>query len=165
MPTIAFDSGFSKLEKTILSKTFKANCQKLGLHKHDFFVQVRKADIGPPQHYARVAHPGGKDFFHVEINENGFNLFDASSSLGHETIHMKQYVSGALKDDRRGGSYWHDAHYDPLIVMISGNDVPWEQEAWALQGEVHKHAVASLTPEERKHIDHKHSHGLNRLWK
>ena len=163
MPTIMFDDGFSKLEKTILAKTFLANAKMLDLHKNDFSVHVKKVVIkGGPKHYARVAHLA-KDFFLVEINSNGFNLFDATSALGHEAVHMKQYVSEALKDDHEG-SYWKDNFFSHLIVALSGNDVPWEQEAWELQGKLHKHAVESLNPEHRKHIDRKQSHGLDRLW-
>lgn len=162
MPTIMFDSNFSELEKTILSKTFKANSKKLEMHNDDFSVYVRKVKIkGGPKHYARVAYPE-KGTFLVEINKEGFNLFDATSSLGHETVHMKQYVDGRLKDDEEG-SYWQDALYPHFTAILAGNDVPWEQEAWGMQGELHRHAIATLSPQEREHINPEQSNGLNRL--
>ncbi len=164
MPTINFDNSFSKLEKTILTKTFMANAKYLNIFNKDFEVKVDGEHFGRPTQYARVANPK-KNYFHVEINRNGFNLFDASSSLGHETIHMKQYLEGDLSDDyTRMGSSWKNNFLPFFLIRLMGNDVPWEKEAWALQGKLHKNAVESLPPELRKHINPKHSHGLNRLW-
>jgi hypothetical protein len=164
MPKIMFDDSFSRLEKTILSKTFKANTEYLGIHNKDFEVRVSGGHFGRPTQYARVAHPK-PDLYHIEINRNGFNLFDASSSLGHETIHIKQYTEGHLVDDYdRQGTSWKNNFLPFIIVRLMGNDVPWEKEAWGLQGKVHKHAVASLAQEHRKLIDPKQSHGLNKLW-
>jgi len=162
MPTIKF-KGFSQLEKSILAKTFKANSERLDMHNDNFTVYVSRVPIqGGPKHYARVAYPK-KDLFVVELNDDGFNLFDATSALGHEAVHMKQYRAGRMKDSEEG-VHWNDNLYRPFRIALSGNDVPWEKEAWALQGELHKHAVESLSPEHRKHIKSEQSHGLNKLW-
>lgn len=161
MPKIKL-SGFSNLEKTILTKTFKANVTKLGLLKSDFKVEVSKEHLGRPGLHARVANPA-KDHFIVEINSNEFNLFDATSALGHETVHMKQHLDGTMWNDD-DGTYWNKDFYPEAIQRFLYQHLPWEKEAWAIQGELHKHAFNSLSPEERKHVDRTKSHGLRRLW-
>lgn len=161
MPKLELN-GFSKLEKSILTKTFKANCEKLGLLNADFKVEVNKEHIGRVGLHGRVCRPAENHFL-VELNSNGFNLFDATSALGHETVHMKQYTDGRLKDDN-SGCYWNEEFYHPIVTMLCYNDLPWEKEAWAMQGELHKHAFNSLSPEHRKHVDIAKSNGLSRLW-
>ncbi len=163
MATIIFDDNFSKDERVILSKTFKANCKALGLTEKDFTVQVKKKRIGDPGHYGRVNHTD-KDLFLVELNSAGYNLFDATSCLGHEAVHMKQHLDGRMID-HPDGILWCGRLYGEKLTAnrLFYKDLPWEKEAWDKQGPLHAHALCSLTKEERKRIDPNESFGLYRL--
>lgn len=165
MATIAFDATFGEAERVILSKTFKQNCRDLSIQKDDFSVQVRRASFSKnPRHYARVVQPD-KHLFLVELNSEKFNLFDATSSLGHETVHMRQQWRGDMYD-HRDGIVWKGKLF-PLYVTESRefyNSLPWEKEAWALQPKLHINAMRALNHDERQLCHPRHSNGLFRLW-
>lgn len=164
MATIAFDASFAKAERVILSKTFKQNCIDLDIWKRDFTVHVRREHIGSPGHYARVCHPD-KAYFHVELNSNKFNLFDATSALGHELVHMRQYLDNRLVDHPLG-VIWGGKLYPPHVYENRENyhDLPWEKEAWALQCDLHISAIRTLDKEQKKLCHPLQSNGLARLW-
>jgi hypothetical protein len=166
MPIIKYDGSFSYLEKAILSKTAKANLEYLGIANADFRVQIKAEKFSRPTSYAvMMQNKTDKSLFHVAINRNGFNFFDATSSQGHELVHVKQHLENRLVDDYdREGIHWNGEFWPGLITKLAGNDVPWEEEAWAIQGALHKHAVESLPLHLRGLIDRTQSHGLNRLW-
>jgi hypothetical protein len=92
MPTIKFSNVFDATTKRILAETFDIVTRKLDLHE-DFLVKVSLKHFDNTQLYARVA-PESDKLFTMEMNSNGFNLFDATASFGHELIHVQQHVKG-----------------------------------------------------------------------
>lgn len=164
MGTLLLDSSFTKLERTILHKTFRCNCRELGIDQRDFSVQVRRQHLGDPGHYAAVLQVE-PDFFDMVVNSNGFNLFDATSYFGHEAVHMKQHLHDELIDCPFG-QIWKGQLYPFHIIKDKANylKLPWEQEAFGRQVELQKAALRSLTPEEREHCHYRNSNGLVELW-
>jgi len=76
----------------------------------------------------------------MEMNSNGFNLFDATAAFGHELIHVQQHIKGWLRVKNTGkvwsdGLYWKGEFYSALHLMLNGssNCVPWKStlgNAW-----------------------------------
>lgn len=160
MGTLAFDASFSKTERVILSKTFKQNCIDLGIAKRSFMAQVRRYHIGPTERHAVVAHPSD-DFFMVELNKNGFNMFDATFALGHEAIHMHQRIMGYYKPALPFGMMWKGRIVPVSFIENPDNyeDLPWEQEAHAMDCKLHISAIHELTDEEKEICHIRHSNG------
>lgn len=146
MATIGLDDHFTKNDRIILTRTFRQNCRDLGIDKHDFVIHVRRVDLGGEHHYARVAYPA-PNFFAAEMNCNGFNLFDATSCLGHELVHVRQHLHGDLQDcDGPEGLIWKGKFWPADIVLDKKNyrNLPWEKEAFGLQGKLHLLALREL---------------------
>ena len=152
MPTVLFDDGFTQKEKTILSKTFKSNCEHLGITERDCTVAVRRENIGPRRHLGTMSCLA-PDHFMVVLNKNGFNLFEGISVLGHEATHIKQYLNGELKDVHEGCN-WCGQHFPRFICNspVAYQDLPWEREAFELQPKLHRHAIDVLERHEAKHV-------------
>jgi hypothetical protein len=150
MATILFDDNFSQKEKVILTKTFKANCERLDIDKRDCTVTVRR------DHNDRKSQQGmmtrlSPDHFLVVLNSNSFNLFNGISVLGHEVVHVAQYLRGDLTDDERG-SYWCGQHFPGFLCEIIYEHLPWEKEAFELQPKLHEHSLKTLSTDELIHV-------------
>lgn len=137
MPTLCFSEVFTAKEKTILTKTFKQNCRDLGLTDFDATIQVRKA---------RLESAGCMTFIHdcflVILNSAG-TLSDWIFTLGHELVHVRQYRTGQLRDDREtGGTYWGTTHVPALYCNSRKyyHMLPWEIEAHSLDGKLFENA-------------------------
>lgn len=150
MPTILFDDNFTAKEKVILMKTFKANCERLGITRYDCTVTVRREDIGRKSKQGAMTRVG-PDHFLVLLNSNNFNLFEGISVLGHEMVHVHQYLRGDLTDSY-AGCHWRGQVFPSLVCEILYEDLPWEKEAFGLQPALHKHAVDTLSREEGKYV-------------
>lgn len=146
MATIVLDDHFKKDERIILTKTFRQNCRDLKIDKHDFVAHIRRVDLGSCSRYARVAHPEPA-FFAVEMNDRGFNLFDATSSLGHELIHVRQHLYGHMRNTfDPDGVIWKGKFWPAEKCMDRSiyEDLPWEKEAFGAQGMLHLRALRKL---------------------
>ncbi len=152
MPTIIFDDNFNNKEKVILSKTFKANCEHLDITNHDCTVIVHRQHLGKKGHQGSMSRLAS-DHFLVLLNSNGFNLFEGISVLGHEAVHIAQYLRGDLGDDHNGCN-WRGQHFPRFICEASAayQHLPWEKEALGLQHQLHKHAIDTLPRTELGHV-------------
>src|SRR6266852_4125055 len=101
MSTTHFSDDFTAKEQNILAKTFQANCQHLGIGEADWSVIISRKKLGPKQHQGSMARVGPNTFV-VMLNSNGFNLFEGISVLGHEAVHIAQYLRGDLNDNEQG---------------------------------------------------------------
>ena len=114
MPTIEFSNAFDATNKRVLSEVFSIVIKKLDLTE-DFKVKVSMEFMDNRGLYARVAR-GGEKLFLMEMNSNGFNLFDATAAFGHELIHVQQHIKGWLrvkdtKDIFTSGMHWKGEFY------------------------------------------------------
>jgi len=169
MPTIEFSSAFDATNKRILSEVFAIVIKKLDLTE-DFKVEVSMEFMDNRNLYARVAR-GGEKLFLMEMNSNGFNLFDATAAFGHELIHVQQHMKGWLSVKDTGelfsdGLYWKGEFYPAIALMLNGgsNCVPWEIDAWKRMGELHKYVVSHLPPADAALIDITKSIGFKDIW-
>src|SRR6267142_4058088 len=69
-----FSDAFTDKEKTILVKTFQANCQHLGIDDANCTVAIHRKELGPKRHQGSMAHIA-PNMFVVLLNSEGFNLF------------------------------------------------------------------------------------------
>src|SRR5882724_12152774 len=129
MPTIEFSNAFDATNKRVLSEVFSIVIKKLDLTE-DFKVKVSMEYMDNRSLYARVAREGEKLFL-MEMNSNGFNLFDATAAFGHELIHVQQHMKGCLhvketNDIFTSGLRWKDEFYPAINLMLNGqsNCVP-----------------------------------------
>ena len=71
----------------------------------------------------------------MEHNDSGEERTDAEvaieilKTLGHELVHVKQYVKGELGTDRHGRLRYNGVHYDPQN-LLEYFDLPYEIEAY-----------------------------------
>lgn len=170
MPTIEFSSAFDATNKRVLSEVFAIVIKKLDLTE-DFKVKVSMEFMDNRSLYARVARENEKLFL-MEMNSNGFNLFDATAAFGHELIHVQQHIKGWLSVSKdtgdlfNDGLHWKGEFYSAFLLTISNgsNCVPWEIDAWKRMGELHKYVVAHLPPADAALIDITKSTGLKETW-
>lgn len=161
---IAFDASFTDVERRILQKTFRRNCLDLGIDKRDFTVHVRKFKSDNLHCFGRVANPA-PEFFAVELDSEKFNMFDATSALGHECVHIKQHLFDQLYDTEHGAVWQGQLFTDEFCNdRVNYKNLPWEQEAFGLQVALHINAICSLNKEEKQLCHIKHSKGLADLW-
>jgi hypothetical protein len=144
MPTFIFDDNFSQNEKRILAKCCKTHVTELGIHDRDCTVTIKKTKL-PSDIDAQMGsfEPG---YFAFEINSKGYHLSKAISSLGHELVHLRQFLLGHMKGDDQGGCFWKGQHIPNYICQcgLFYRDLPWEQEAWELQPKLHAKAIKNL---------------------
>ena len=55
--------------------------------------------------------------------------YEILKTLGHELVHVKQYVRGELSTDRNGLLRYNGVHYDPQN-LLEYFDLPYEIEAY-----------------------------------
>jgi hypothetical protein len=167
MPTLNFDDSFNRKERIILLRTFKSNCQELGIAGRDCTVTLRRANLGAPEMVApgvMAMHEGAitrvdDDHFIIIMNKVRFSLFHATSTLGHEVVHLHQY----LRDDMRNvkhsvtgeeGTWWKGKVFpeDVCNCREAYRHLPWEKEAFDKQPQLHDSAMRSLPVEDLYHI-------------
>ena len=56
--------------------------------------------------------------------------------LGHEFVHLKQFVRGELFDYEFGKTQWKSRVYD--MANIVHDDQPWEKEAYRLESKLYE---------------------------
>lgn len=156
MPTIIFDEKFTQNEKTILTKVFRSNAEELSLSHKDFTVSVRKVSIGAA-HRRALMTPAEKNHYVFMMNTKAFNLHDAASGLGHEMIHVQQYIRGDMLDiggaqPEDGVTVWKGKHYSHMLKLTAYQTLPWEIEAHSQQPILFKKALSKLTHEERDQV-------------
>ena len=150
MATILFDDDFTAKERVILSKTFKANCERLNIAKHDCTVSVRRVHMDNKNRLGAMTQLA-PDQFLVILNTKAFNLLEGISVLGHEMVHVAQYLRGDLADDK-GNCVWQGEAFSSLTCQMFYKDLPWEKEAFELQPKLHKHALDALPHAELGHV-------------
>ena len=70
--------------------------------------------------------------FCIELDASMNHPFDQLLIwLGHEFVHLKQFVRGELFDYETGKTQWKSRVYD--MANIVHDDQPWEKEAYRLE--------------------------------
>lgn len=167
MKTIRFNAGFDDAQKRMLRTVFNIIVSKLEL-PGDFTVNCTMEPLNKPGLYAAVARTDEKNF-RMTMNADDFNWFDATAAFGHEMIHVEQHLKGWIKVRKTGnlftdGIEWMGEHYPAIMLLLNGNCVPWEIDAWKRMGELHKYMVSRLSDKKRSLIDISKSTGLNKTW-
>lgn len=133
------DNEFDKHEIDTLTQTVKSNVASLGIALQEFTIAFRKDHIGPA-HALGVMSPliqYGNKIFGVAVNVSN-DLKQSIWAIGHELVHVRQYLHGKLRDDPwTGVSQWLDGERSvsvPLYLQtVQYKQLPWEIEAHGLQ--------------------------------
>ena len=73
--------------------------------------------------------------FCIELDASMNHPFDQLLIwLGHEFVHLKQFVRGELCDYETGRVQWKSRSFG----RVHYNDQPWEKEAYRLEGELYE---------------------------
>ena len=71
--------------------------------------------------------------FMIELDASTkFDFGQILTWLGHEFVHLKQFVRGELFDYETGKTQWKSRVYN--MANIVHDDQPWEKEAYRLEG-------------------------------
>ena len=71
--------------------------------------------------------------FMIELDASTkFDVGQILTWLGHEFVHLKQFVRGELFDYETGKTQWKSRVYN--MANIIHDDQPWEKEAYRLEG-------------------------------
>jgi len=71
--------------------------------------------------------------FCIELDASTkFDFAQILTWLGHEFVHLKQFVRGELFDYEYGKTQWKSRKYDTFAMKH--NNQPWEREAYRLEG-------------------------------
>jgi hypothetical protein len=166
MPTLNFDDSFIDKERIILRRTFKSNCKDLGIDGRDCTVTLRRADLGAPQRIGNLVkvHEGAmakidEDHFLIQVNGAAWSLLHAISALGHEAVHLHQYLRGDMEDvqhkvTKQGGIRWRGKVFTEDVCTCEAmyRDLPWEQEAFGRQPDLFDTAMRALPVDELYYI-------------
>lgn len=151
MPTLCFDDTFNRIERCILLKTFRKNCEDQRMAAHDATMEMRRAELGAT--HRGVLHTLGERYYMVGLNDQ-MTFRQYIRTLGHESVHLHQIMRGDLVqgEDR---VFWHGKEYPAHIITDPDfyPVLPWEIEARAKQDTLYYRAVARLTPEEKAHVN------------
>ena len=147
-----FSDAFTAKEKIILAKTFQTNCQHLGINDANGIVAIHRKMLGPKQHQGSMTQVASNIFI-VWLNSEGFNLFEGTSVLGHEAVHIAQYLRGDLSDHGEG-CCWRGTIFPKFICEAreTYQHLPWEREAFDLQPKLHTRSLDALPRRDLKHV-------------
>ena len=71
--------------------------------------------------------------FMIELDASTkFDFAQILTWLGHEFVHLKQFVRGELFDYEYGKTQWKSRKYDTFAMKHDNQ--PWEKEAYRLEG-------------------------------
>ena len=75
--------------------------------------------------------------FMIELDASTkFDFGQILTWLGHEFVHLKQFVRGELFDYEFGKTQWKSRVYD--MANIVHDDQPWEKEAYRLESKLYE---------------------------
>lgn len=149
MTTFLFDENFTPGEKAILEKCAKNHAKELGILNSDCTVTMRRDKVETPSTVAAMTQLEAGHFLFI-LNESYFNLYDAISAIGHELVHVHQYLRGHMKEVFNA-TYWK-GHFIPKVICESAicyDKLPWEVEAFELQPKLLHAALKNLRPREK----------------
>ena len=154
MQALLFGDGFSKPEKIIFRKMFKALTKELNIKNKDASVELHRVHLGRPTLWgSSVAHEG---WFRIDLNTNEADMFRDTSCFGHEMIHVAQELHGVMTSiqDENPGVWWKGKFYPCLLIdnLFLYGELPWEIEAHSWQDKLHEIALAALTTKERNSV-------------
>jgi len=156
MTTLCISDNFDKMERIILSKTFKANCKFLGIEKYDCSVNLNKWAYSPDERKeGRMLRLPEEGNFLIDLNSIGFHLVKAISVLGHEMIHVSQYLRGDMADDLEGDiTEWKGERWPAFLAHTKSfyEKVPWEKEAHGNQMKLFVNAIDSISRDDRDYL-------------
>lgn len=136
------------MDRIILSKTLRSVWDDLGISNRDCTVTMRHAPLASEG----AMKPIAQDHFLVLINPNNC-LFEATHTISHEGVHVKQFLTGQMVDVP-GGFLFEGKFYPEQILHIPAiyRDLPWEKEAWARHTELQESAISKLTRDEKQYL-------------
>lgn len=145
MPTLCFSDDFTAKQRKTLTTTFRQNCRDLGLADFDATVQIRKQRLGADGPEGCVCHLAD-DCFVVVLNA-AKTIRSWIFTIGHELVHVRQYRTGQLRDDKRtGGTFWKSIFVPEIFCNSRAyySKLPWEIEAHSLQDDLFERAMEAL---------------------
>lgn len=153
MPTLCFDGNFNATERRILSKTFRKNCRDLGIADHDATIELRRLPIGPAGRLGCISK-FAPDRYVVLLNTLNC-MMENIFALGHETVHLHQYVRGDMVDSQASQEViWKGQRFraTPLALEMNYERLPWEIEAASKHHKLLSSAGAVLDADERRSV-------------
>jgi hypothetical protein len=146
--TIAFSDAFTAKEKAVLTKTFESNVESLGIALEKFHVTFDKMNPAN-QKVLGMMNRVSDNVFSFKLNEIN-ELQESIFATGHETIHIRQYLHGLLRDNEFG-CFWKNKFIPALycVLPLFYTALPWEIEAHGLDQRIYEKALVKLTPEEK----------------
>lgn len=141
--TLLFSDDFTANEKQVLSETFKSNTESLGIALEGFSVLFHKGDIGRKECFGKMSQIGNR-LFSFTLNVTN-SIATSIFAVGHEVVHVRQYLYGQLRDDD-GGAYWNNKYVPALYCLnpLYYKILPWEVEAHGLQERLYDKALEAL---------------------
>ena len=133
MITISIEGG-TKNQRNLGENALRFFTKKLMPRKRSLKIDLQihnliKDDV------AGLCEQMGRNEVLIESHSRG-TLYDYISFLAHESIHMKQFVTGELKTVNRR-ELWHGEDFTDVPYKKQ----PWEVEAWGGQHELAKEFI------------------------
>lgn len=143
---LQFSNDFISKEKVVLSLTMESNLIELGIKDKEFVVcMFKNYDLG--KNTLGVMTAIADKVFYVAVNAMN-DIEEMIFATGHEFVHVEQYLSDKLADNKDGGVCWKGKCYtskyssDPAAYF----SLPWEVEAHDKQEVLFKNAIKYATP-------------------
>lgn len=141
--------GGTKTQRNLAESALRFFVKKLMPRKRNLRIDLQIKNLIKDEIVGLCEHMGGNEVV-IESHNRG-NLYDFISFLAHESIHMKQYVTGELKTTDRKET-WHGKDY----TGVPYKKQPWEVEAWTGQHKLAKEFIKNemgITLKESKELN------------
>ena len=144
-----FVYGGNSLQKHIVEQTVDYIAPKLKLTRYpSLAIEYRIKKINSSYHGFCSAETESHSvykprFFDVELSKD-LHLLDFVKTICHETIHVKQYVTGEIREDYSVNNakwVWKSRN---VSLSTSYLDHPWEKEAFRKEGKLAMEVLANV---------------------
>ncbi len=146
MPALKFGQDIKPNRKEIYQKVFKKGCEEMGI-----------TDLPATVHFAELDLSGYAEGVLLQIADGTYllavhsenNLWRTTFTLGHELIHLKQYLKKEIQYIKGEGLMWGGVVFPTSLSQTDNFEIhknlPWEKEAYARQVVVHQKILSVLS--------------------
>lgn len=149
MPTMIFDHNYTEKQRRILQTTRRITCDNLKISESDCTISARRARIGNEKHMALMNRLPCGNFVFI-VNDLVKPMHMIMPAFCHEMVHVKQYLTGQMKDVRDGVE-WCGTFF-PYFVANSPSayeHLPWEKEAFGKMWMLARLSFLALSSEDK----------------
>ncbi len=146
----------------IMQRVFNLLTEEIGIDKYDvelpaeFYRQEEVGEITGASAAKAAVASNGKGEYKLVLSAGPLGCL--ATSLAHELVHMRQYLSGELKDTEDGDTYWQGKKMSRGAIMMAQifggeKSIPYEKEPYARMFKLAQTVLKQLSSEDIEYMN------------